>query len=87
MSTRQQMRKDAEILKVTCMAVDQPAEISRFVLYLDSVPEWHSLLEYVKSGSTEGWSGRFSALAQGVSVAYVRLDDPWAVHTIRTKWA
>jgi hypothetical protein len=86
-STRTAKRRDSEILKVTCLAENVPSDVARFVVYLDSVQEWHSFKTYVSEGKTGGWTGRFSSVAEGLKLAYVRLEDPWAVELIRSTWS
>lgn len=86
-TSRSQKRRDQEILKVTCLAQDTDPNVARFVMYLDSVPEWHALRKYVAEGKTEGWQGKYSSLAEGVRLSYVRIEDPWAITLIRSNWA
>ena len=86
-ANRRQKRRDAEIIKVTCLDENADPAVARFVLYLDSVQEWHVLRKYVTAGKAEGWEGKYSCLAAGVKLSYVRVEDPWAIQLIRQNWA
>lgn len=87
LTARSQKRKEQEILKVTCLDRGALPEVARFVMYLDAVTEWHSLRQYVADGNTEGWKGKFSSVAPGVKLSYVRIEDPWALALIRSTWS
>ena len=86
-TARSQKRRDQEILKVTCLDRNALPEVARFVMYLDAIPEWHSLRKYVASGSAEGWEGKFSSVAPGVVLSYVRIEEHWALALIRSTYA